>query len=250
MSSIFGEAKPRDASQFTKQKRQERREQERIAKENERKRIAALDARLKICERKISTMDQRMTKLMKEIEVTKNGIQRVTLLQKIMTQVEFYFSDKNLTTDIFLLKHMYKKGNENDNWVSLKTIGTFQKIKQLCGGPNTKKHSKIGKATLANAIQFSSLLILDNNKSRVKRKDKFTGFNVYEVLSRSVIVSKLSPTMVTPTAVRSKVVEKCRGGTGDCSKWVPKCDPGVVLAALGPVFRAIWAPRRSKAQKH
>ena len=49
---------------------------------------------------------------MKIIESTKHGITRVQLLKKIMEQVEFYFSDDNLATDVFLLKQMYKKNNE------------------------------------------------------------------------------------------------------------------------------------------
>ena len=222
--SIFGDAKPRDASNFTQEKRQARKEDERRKeaeiqrlKEEEEKRIARTDLRLKRCAQTMSRMDFKMSNIMKIIESTKHGITRVQLLKKIMEQVEFYFSDDNLATDVFLLKQMYTKNNE-EHWVPLKVIATFQKIKAMCGAPNSKKQAKLGKQTLAASIQFSSLLVLDGTKSRVRRTTKLTGFNVYQILSRSVVVRKLSPSMITAQAVRSKILEKCRGSS-DC-KWV------------------------------
>ena len=113
--SIFGDAKPRDSTQYSAEKRQARREQERLAILQEKRRIELLDLRLKRCEQSISKMDFKMSNVMKTLQATKHSIARVHLLLKIKDQVEFYFSDANLINDIFLLKHMYKSGNEQDN---------------------------------------------------------------------------------------------------------------------------------------
>ena len=195
-----------------------------------------LDLRLKRCEQSISKMDFKMSNVMKTLQTTKHSIARVHLLHKIKDQVEFYFSDANLINDIFLLKHMYKSGNEQDNWVSLKVLGTFQKIKKLVGGPNSKKNAKVGKATLASALQFSSLLVLDPTQSLVKRTVKMSGFNVYQLLSRSVVVRKLSPTMITAPAVRSKIVDKCKSGGCAWAQNVPGKQGGTAALIERIVF--------------
>ena len=50
------------------------------------------------------------------------------LKNKIIKQVEFYFSDANITKDAFLLKHVRRN---KEGYVSLKLITSFKKVKSL-----------------------------------------------------------------------------------------------------------------------
>jgi len=50
------------------------------------------------------------------------------LINKICTQVEFYFSDENIIKDAFLLKHVKKN---KEGYVSLKLISSFKRVKHL-----------------------------------------------------------------------------------------------------------------------
>merc|ERR1712203_728708 len=50
------------------------------------------------------------------------------LCEKITQQVEFYFSDANITKDKFLLKHVKRN---KEGFVSLKLISSFKRVKHL-----------------------------------------------------------------------------------------------------------------------
>ena len=50
------------------------------------------------------------------------------LANRIVTQVEFYFSDVNITKDAFLLKHVKRN---KEGFVSLKLISSFKRVKHL-----------------------------------------------------------------------------------------------------------------------
>lgn len=50
------------------------------------------------------------------------------LADKIVQQVEFYFSDANITKDAFLLKHVKRN---KEGFVSLKLISSFKRVKHL-----------------------------------------------------------------------------------------------------------------------
>ncbi len=50
------------------------------------------------------------------------------LCEKIVQQVEFYFSDANITKDKFLLKHVKRN---KEGFVSLKLISSFKRVKHL-----------------------------------------------------------------------------------------------------------------------
>jgi len=47
---------------------------------------------------------------------------------EIVEQVEFYFSDANITKDKFLLKHVKRN---KEGFVSLKLISSFKRVKHL-----------------------------------------------------------------------------------------------------------------------
>ena len=50
------------------------------------------------------------------------------LCEQIVQQVEFYFSDANITKDKFLLKHVKRN---KEGFVSLKLISSFKRVKHL-----------------------------------------------------------------------------------------------------------------------
>ncbi|KAL0889291.1 hypothetical protein Bca101_013274 [Brassica carinata] len=78
------------------------------------------------------------------------------LKQKIIRQVEYYFSDENLPTDKFLLNAMKKN---KKGFVPISTIATFHKMKKL-----TRDH-----ALLVSALKESSFLVVSADEKKVKR---------------------------------------------------------------------------------
>ena len=120
-----------------------------------------LEDRLTNLQQTLPKVDKALTKIANILDTTKNNIKRQLLLQKIAEQIDFYFSDKNLPSDVFLLKAM---SNNEQRWVSLKTIATFTKIKNMCG--NNKKKSKI---LLTNACALSNHVEFDETTFNVRR---------------------------------------------------------------------------------
>lgn len=81
------------------------------------------------------------------------------LCEKIVTQVEFYFSDANITKDKFLLKHVKRN---KEGFVSLKLISSFKRVKNL-----TKDWRQV-----AEAIERKSARLEVNDlKTKVRRLD-------------------------------------------------------------------------------
>merc|ERR1719192_2511493 len=81
------------------------------------------------------------------------------LCEKIVTQVEFYFSDANITKDKFLLKHVKRN---KEGFVSLKLISSFKRVKHL-----TKDWRQV-----AEAIERKSVRLEVNDvKTKVRRLD-------------------------------------------------------------------------------
>ncbi|XP_009788465.1 la-related protein 6A-like [Nicotiana tabacum] len=78
------------------------------------------------------------------------------LRNKIVKQVEYYFSDENLPTDKFLLKYVTR---DKEGFVPVKVIASFRKVKKL-----TKDT-----AIIAAALKESSLLVVSSDGRKVKR---------------------------------------------------------------------------------
>jgi len=79
------------------------------------------------------------------------------LCQQIVQQVEFYFSDVNISKDKFLLKHVKRN---KEGFVSLKLISSFKRIKHL-----TKDWRQVGYAI----EQSSQKLEVNDVRSKVRR---------------------------------------------------------------------------------
>ncbi|KAA8519507.1 hypothetical protein F0562_013763 [Nyssa sinensis] len=78
------------------------------------------------------------------------------LRDKIIKQVEYYFSDENLPTDNFLMKYMTK---DKEGFVPITVIASFRKMKKLIQD----------KSLIAAALRESSLLVVSSNGKKVKR---------------------------------------------------------------------------------
>ncbi|XP_064325965.1 la-related protein 6-like [Phalacrocorax carbo] len=79
------------------------------------------------------------------------------LVRRIVSQVEFYFSDENLSKDAFLLKHVQKK---KMGFVSIKLLTSFKKVKYLTRDWRLTRY----------ALQFSELLEVNKEGTKVRRR--------------------------------------------------------------------------------
>ncbi|XP_071449324.1 la-related protein 6 [Hetaerina americana] len=80
------------------------------------------------------------------------------LATRIVAQVEFYFSDVNITKDAFLLKHVKRN---KEGYVSLKLISSFKRVKHLA------KDWRV----VAYALQRSAKLQVNEAKTKLRRVD-------------------------------------------------------------------------------
>ncbi|KAE8631875.1 hypothetical protein XENTR_v10001341 [Xenopus tropicalis] len=87
-----------------------------------------------------------------------SGIPDLKLVRKIVSQVEFYLSDENLSHDAFLLKHVQKN---KMGYVSIKLLTSFKKIKYL---------TRDWRKTLY-ALRFSEQLEVNEEETKVRRKN-------------------------------------------------------------------------------
>lgn len=80
------------------------------------------------------------------------------LMDKIIQQVEFLFSDANILKDKFLLKHIRRN---KEGYVSLKLVSSLRKVKAL-----TKDWRVV-----AYSLQKSTKLQLNDEMTKIKRRD-------------------------------------------------------------------------------
>lgn len=80
------------------------------------------------------------------------------LAQRIVAQVEFYFSDENILRDSFLLKHVRRN---REGYVSLKLMASFRKVKSL-----TKSWEAV-----RDALRGSTRLEVNPEGTKVRRRD-------------------------------------------------------------------------------
>ncbi|KAG8228413.1 hypothetical protein J437_LFUL003886 [Ladona fulva] len=80
------------------------------------------------------------------------------LAARIVAQVEFYFSDVNITKDAFLLKHVKRN---KEGYVSLKLISSFKRVKHL---------AKDWRA-VAYALDKSAKLQVNEARTKLRRLD-------------------------------------------------------------------------------
>jgi la-related protein 6 len=116
------------------------------------------------------------------------------LRDKIIKQVEFYFSDANILKDAFLLKHVRRN---KQGYVSIKLITSFKKMKSM-----TKDYRVV-----AFSLRHSDKLEVNEEGRKVRRKDPLPEFDE-TTPSRSVVVVNLP--MENPTIENvAEIFAKC-----------------------------------------
>lgn len=105
-----------------------------------------------------------------------NSADSVQLRERIVKQVEWYFSDGNLARDSFLMKHINrnKKG-----FVSLKLVASLRKVKAIT------KDWKV----VQTEIKYSHLLELNEDGTKIRRVSPVPQID-YSNLPKTVIVTK------------------------------------------------------------
>merc|ERR1712223_1599248 len=117
------------------------------------------------------------------------------LCEKITQQVEFYFSDANITKDKFLLKHVKRN---KEGFVSLKLISSFKRVKHL-----TKDWRQV-----AVAIEKKSKKLEVNDlKTKVRRLDALPEYDE-TTPSRTVVALNLPIERPTIEAV-AEIFSEC-----------------------------------------
>ncbi|KAG1347326.1 la-related protein 6C [Cocos nucifera] len=100
------------------------------------------------------------------------------VIQKIVKQVEYQFSDTNLVASDFLIKIMNK---DPEGYVPMSVIASWKKIKSL--GANNQM--------LIKALRTSTKLVVSEDGKKVRRRQPFTERDKEELQSRTVIVENL-----------------------------------------------------------
>ncbi|PIN01910.1 hypothetical protein CDL12_25576 [Handroanthus impetiginosus] len=98
--------------------------------------------------------------------------------QKIINQVEFYFSDINLATTDQLFRFMSK---DPEGYVPLSVVASFKKIKTAI----------TDSSQLASILRSSNKLLVSEDGKKVKRQHPLTESDMEELQSRIVIAENL-----------------------------------------------------------
>ncbi|CAL9241417.1 unnamed protein product [Arabidopsis halleri] len=93
--------------------------------------------------------------------------------KKLLTQVEFYFSDSNLPTDGFLNREVTKS---KDGLVSLPLVCSFSRVRNLLGLGNINREDFPPSIVdqVANLLRTSDFLKVSNNGQRIGRGSKLS----------------------------------------------------------------------------
>ncbi|XP_050165972.1 la-related protein 6 isoform X2 [Myiozetetes cayanensis] len=97
------------------------------------------------------------------------------LIQKLIAQIEYYFSDENLEKDAFLLKHVRRN---KMGYVSVKLLTSFKKVKHLTRDWRTT----------AYALKYSDTLELNDDNKKVRRNTPVPLFPSENVPTRMLLV--------------------------------------------------------------
>lgn len=100
------------------------------------------------------------------------------LIQKLVSQIEYYLSDENLEHDAFLLKHVRRN---KLGFVSVKLLTSFKKVKHLTRDWRTT----------AYALKHSKILELNDEGRKVRRTSSVPVFASESLPSRMLLLSDL-----------------------------------------------------------
>nr|GME04629.1 la-related protein 6B-like [Ipomoea batatas] len=108
----------------------------------------------------------------------KNGRLSEEASQKILNQVEYYFSDLNLATTDHLMKVMSK---DPEGYVPISVVASFKKIKALISSH----------AHLAKILRNSTKLVVSEDGKKVKRQNPLSETDMEELQSRIIVAENL-----------------------------------------------------------
>ena len=97
------------------------------------------------------------------------------LRERLVQQVEWYFSDENLRKDSFLMKHINRN---KQGFVSLKLVSSFRKVKSL-----TKDWTVV-----LTSLRHSTFLALNEDETKVRRVSPAPQID-YSHIGRTVLVT-------------------------------------------------------------
>ncbi|XP_058101104.1 la-related protein 6A-like [Magnolia sinica] len=100
------------------------------------------------------------------------------LRDKIVRQVEYYFSDENLPTDKFLMKFVKK---DKEGFVPMAVIASFRKMKKLVQDISL----------VEAALRTSSQLVVSSDGKKVKRLNALPDIDIEDAKLRTVLVENL-----------------------------------------------------------
>ncbi|XP_024982633.1 la-related protein 6B isoform X1 [Cynara cardunculus var. scolymus] len=98
--------------------------------------------------------------------------------QKILNQVEYYFSDINLATTDHLMRFINK---DPEGYVPISVVVSFKKIKALVSS----------NAQLASILRSSAKLVVSEDGKKVKRQHPLTESDMEELQSRIIVAENL-----------------------------------------------------------
>ncbi|CAN8318323.1 unnamed protein product [Cochlearia groenlandica] len=108
---------------------------------------------------------------------SKTGLPEDTV-QKIVNQVEYYFSDLNLATTDHLMRFITK---DPEGYVPMHVVTSFKKIKTVVSG----------NSQLATVLQNSTKLVVSEDGKKVRRVNPITEAAIEELQSRIIIAENL-----------------------------------------------------------
>ncbi|KAL6991441.1 hypothetical protein U1Q18_009553 [Sarracenia purpurea var. burkii] len=127
------------------------------------------------------------------------------LRDKIIKQVEYYFSNENLPTDKFLMKYVTK---DEEGFVPIAVIASFRKIKKLSQD----------RSLIVAALKESSLLLVSPNGKKVRRLHALPVSEVKDSKLCTVLVENL------PEDHSTENIQRIFGAAGNI-KHICICDP-------------------------
>ncbi|XP_048127760.1 la-related protein 6B-like [Rhodamnia argentea] len=141
---------------------------------------------------------------------SKNGLSDEAV-QKVLNQVEYYFSDIHLATTDHLMRFI---SNDPEGYVPIAVVASFKKIKALI----------TSNSQLSSILQNSSKLVVSEDGKKVKRRYPLIDSDVEELQSRVVIgenlpedhchqnLMKLFSAVGSPKAIRIRQPQASYGG--------------------------------------
>ncbi|EZA46784.1 La-related protein [Ooceraea biroi] len=141
---------------------------------------------------RLKELETKKSEVLLEISTAKKTIDNLMtlndeLIDKICTQVEFYFSDENIIKNAFLLKHVKRN---KEGYVSLKLISSFKKVKHL-----SRDWRVIG-----TALAKSKKLEVNAQGTKLRRVDPLPPFD-QTAPSRTILATNLPVEKLTIESV-------------------------------------------------